>query len=253
MRCSPAPGGRVMSLRPPSLFRLVGAALLGAVAAVVAISPAWAAAPITYAALGDSYSSGVGAGGYDSASGSCSRSPRSYTALWARSHAVATFTSAACSGATTADVLNNQLGVLGTDGACAFAVNNAKSFATGTLPARLDRTYAAIRSRAPHATVIVLGYPHLFEQTASCGLFGLNLTKRRTLNSAADTLAGVLAARAAAARDTFVDVRGSFAGHGICGSQPWINSTTWPVTDSYHPTSNGYRFGYLPALVGVTG
>src|SRR6266508_710298 len=252
MRCSPAPGGRVMSLRPPSLFRLVGAALLGAVAAVVAISPAWAAAPITYAALGDSYSSGVGAGGYDSA----------------------------CSGATTADVLNNQLGVLsaattlvtitiggndagfvsvvttcllGTDGACAFAVNNAKSFATGTLPARLDRTYAAIRSRAPHATVIVLGYPHLFEQTASCGLFGLNLTKRRTLNSAADTLAGVLAARAAAARDTFVDVRGSFAGHGICGSQPWINSTTWPVTDSYHPTSNGYRFGYLPALVGVTG
>src|SRR6266540_3931438 len=242
MRCSPAPGGRVMSLRPPSLFRLVGAALLGAVAAVVAISPAWAAAPITYAALGDSYSS------------------------------------AACSGATTADVLNNQLGVLsaattlvtitiggndagfvsvvttcllGTDGACAFAVNNAKSFATGTLPARLDRTYAAIRSRAPHATVIVLGYPHLFEQTASCGLFGLNLTKRRTLNSAADTLAGVLAARAAAARDTFVDVRGSFAGHGICGSQPWINSTTWPVTDSYHPTSNGYRFGYLPALVGV--
>src|SRR6266545_755931 len=249
MRCSPAPGGRVMSLRPPSLFRLVGAALLGAV-------------------------------GYDSASGSCSRSPRSYTALWARSHAVATFTSAACSGATTADVLNNQLGVLsaattlvtitiggndagfvsvvttcllGTDGACAFAVNNAKSFATGTLPARLDRTYAAIRSRAPHATVIVLGYPHLFEQTASCGLFGLNLTKRRTRNSAADTLAGVLAARAAAARDTFVDVRGSFAGHGICGSQPWINSTTWPVTDSYHPTSNGYRFGYLPALVGVTG
>lgn len=39
-----------------------------------------------YVALGDSYSSGVGAGSYDSASGSCKRSAKSYPALWAAAH-----------------------------------------------------------------------------------------------------------------------------------------------------------------------
>jgi lysophospholipase L1-like esterase len=268
-----------MSLRIP-LLNLAGVALLGAVAGVLAAAPAYAAAPVAYVALGDSYSSGVGTGGYDASSGSCSRSPRSYTALWAGSHTVASFTSVACSGATTTDVLNKQLGALngnttmvtitiggndagfvevvttcliGTDGACTFAVNAGKAYATGILPGKLDATYRAIRSHAPHARLIVLGYPRLFEQTATCGLFGMDLAKRRTLDGAADTLDGVLAARAAAAGATFIDVRNIFAGHGICAGQPWINSTTWPVTDSYHPNSSGHRYGYLVALDGVTG
>src|SRR5438874_659399 len=143
--------------------------------------------------------------------------------------------------------------LLGTDGACTFAVNAGKAYATGVLPGKLDHTYQSIRSRAPHARVIVLGYPRLFEQTTSCGLFGMDLAKRRTLDGAADTLDGVLAARAAAAGFTFVDVRGIFAGHGICAGQAWINSTTWPVTDSYHPNSSGYRSGYLVGLDGLTG
>jgi lysophospholipase L1-like esterase len=269
-----------MSPRSPSPLAMVGAALLGAVAVLAAAVPAQAAAPVAYVALGDSYSAGVGAGGYDASSGICSRSPRSYTALWAGSHGVASFTSVACGGATTTDVLNKQLSalngnttmvtitiggndagfvevvttcLLGTDGACSFAVNAGKAYATSVLPGKLDHTYQSIRSRAPHARVVVLGYPRLFEQTATCGLFGMDLAKRRTLDGAADALDAVLAARAAAAGFTFVDVRGIFAGHGICAGQPWLNSTTWPVTDSYHPTSAGYRSGYLVALDGVTG
>jgi lysophospholipase L1-like esterase len=269
-----------MRPRTTSLLTLVGAALLGAAAGILAAAPAQAATPVVYVALGDSYSAGVGAGGYDSSSGSCSRSPRSYTALWAASHTVASFTSVACSGAKTTDVLDNQVSalsaattfvtitiggndagfvtvvttcLLGTDGACTFAVNSAKSYATSVLPGKLDQTYAAIHSRAPDARVVVLGYPDLFEQTATCGLFGMDLTKRRALDGAADTLAGVTAARAGAAGFAFVDVRGVFAGHGICAGSPWINSTTWPVSDSYHPNSSGYRYGYLVALDGVTG
>jgi lysophospholipase L1-like esterase len=269
-----------MTHRPPPLLTLVGTALLGAVVGVLAIAAPAHAATINYVALGDSYSSGVGAGGYDPASGSCSRSPRSYTALWAASHAGTAFTSVACGGATTDDVLTKQLGalsgnttmvtitiggndsgfvtvvttcLLGSDGACTVAVNAAKAYATTVLPGKLDRTYAAIRGHAPNARVIVLGYPRLFELTPSCGLFGMDLAKRRTLDGAADTLAGVIAARAGAAGDTFIDARGAFAGHGICAGAPWINTTTWPVTDSYHPNSSGYRSGYLPALVGVTG
>jgi lysophospholipase L1-like esterase len=269
-----------MKLRPPPLLTLVGAALLGAMAVLLAAAPAQAAGPTNYVALGDSYSAGVGAGGYDPASGSCSRSPRSYTALWAAGHPGTVFTSVACSGATTDDVLAKQLGalnggttmvtitiggndagfvtvvttcLLGTDSACTFAVNASKAYATTILPARLDRTYAAIRSRAPGARVIVLGYPRLFELTSSCGLFGMDVTKRRALDGAADALAGVIAARAGAASDTFVDVHTGFGGHGICAGQPWINTTTWPVSDSYHPNSTGYRSGFLPALDAVTG
>ena len=267
-----------MKLRPPPLIALVGTALLGAVTGLLVAGPAHAAGAIGYVALGDSYSSGVGAGGYDSSG--CSRSSRSYPALWAASHTVTSFTFVACGGATTDDVLNKQIGalnaattlvtitiggndagfvavvttcLLGTDGACTIAVGAAKAYATQVLPAKLDRTFAAIRSHAPNARVVVLGYPRLFELPASCGLLGMDLAKRQTLDGGADGLDSVIAARAGAAGDTFVDARPAFAGHGICAGQSWINSTTWPIGDSYHPTSTGYQSGYLPALDRVTG
>jgi lysophospholipase L1-like esterase len=270
-----------MNSRPTHRPHLVlAAALLGVVAAVSAAAPSWAAAPAVYAALGDSYASGVGAGPYDPASGSCERSSRSADALWAARHAGTVFSFVACAGATTTDVLNNQLGVLsaattmvtitiggndagfvtvvttcllGTDSACKAAVDNAKAYATTVLPGKLGQTYAAIRGRAPNARLIVLGYPRLFELTSSCGLFGMDLTKRTVLDSGADTLAGVIAGRAGAAGATFVDVRPAFAGHGICSGSPWIHSTTFPVGDSYHPFPAGYGSGYLPALLAVTG
>jgi lysophospholipase L1-like esterase len=259
---------------------LLTTTVLAVAASVVFAAPASAASSLSYAALGDSYSSGVGAGGYDPASGTCERSPRSYAALWAASHAANRFDFAACGGATTSDVLAKQLGgldaatnlvtitiggndagfvdvvttcILGTDGGCQFAVNLAKGYATSILPAKLSHLYATIRSRAPNARLVVLGYPRLFELTPTCTVFGLDLAKRTALDNAADTLAGVVAARAGAAGATFVDVRSNFAGHGICGRSPWINPTTWPITDSYHPTQTGYRNGYLPALVGTTG
>jgi lysophospholipase L1-like esterase len=243
-------------------------------------TPAHAAAGISYAALGDSYSSGVGAGNYDPASGSCERSPRSYAPIWAANHAVASFTFAACGGATTDDVRNSQVfGLsagttlvtitiggndagfatvvttcqLGTDGLCDAAVATARAYATNVLPGKLDQTYAAIRAHAPNARLVVLGYPRLFELTSSCGLLGMSLHKRTTLDQGADALVAVIAGRAAAAGATFVDVRSAFAGHGICASSAWINGLTLPVTDSFHPKASGYRSGYLPALTSVTG
>jgi len=267
-----------MRLRTPPLLALAGSVLIGTVTGLLVAGPAHAAGTIRYAALGDSYSSGVGAGGYDSSG--CSRSSHSYPTLWAAAHSVASFTFVACGGATTDDVLNNQVGalnasttlvtitiggndagfvevvttcLLGTDGACGVAVGAAKAYANAVLPAKLDHTYAAIRSHAPNARVLVLGYPRLFELTSSCGLLGMDLAKRQTLDGGADAIDTAIAARAAAAGATFVDARSAFAGHGICAAQPWINSTTWPITDSYHPTSTGYKSGYLPVLDHVTG
>ncbi|HEY9474129.1 MAG TPA: SGNH/GDSL hydrolase family protein [Mycobacteriales bacterium] len=247
-------------------------------AVLLVAPPAQAATAVDYAALGDSYSSGVGTSG---ATGDCLRSPQGYPQLWVNTHAVSSFQFAACSGATTDDVLANQLTALnaGTDlvsitiggndtgfadtlttcqlngdSACQTAVNNARTAATTTLPGKLDNTYAAIRSRAPNARVVVLGYPRLFELTSSCGFFGLDLFKRTILNQGADDLEAVIAGHAAAAGFNFVDTRGIFTGHGVCGSSPWINGfNLFDITSSYHPNTSGYSSGYLPSLNSVTG
>ena len=232
------------------------------------------AASVDYVALGDSYSSGVGAPGL---SGLCLRSRQGYPQLWADSHAVASFRTAACGGAVTDDVRNlqvwalnsgidavtitiggNDVGfatamitcTLGSTSSCLDAVEDGRNYARTTLPGDLDATYAAIRSRAPSAKVYVLGYPRLFEETACPG--GISLTKRQVLNQAANELSGIIAGRAGAAGFTYVDVRSVFAGHGICGATPWINAFSVSV-NAFHPNAAGYRNGYLAALTAVTG
>ena len=235
---------------------------------------------IRYVALGDSYSSGVGAGGYFESSGDCLRSPNAYPALWVNAHEVASFTFAACSGATTADVLAGQIGVLserttlvtisiggndagfadvmttcvlGSEQTCLERVAEAKEFARNVLPGRLDEVYATLRQHAPNAEIIVLGYPRFYELNGSCWV-GLSETKRAAINSGADVLAEVTAKRVANAGLTFVDMRGPFTGHEICSDDWWLHSLEWfSIIESYHPTTEGHALGYLPALTSVTG
>ncbi|EEP70838.1 hypothetical protein MCAG_01165 [Micromonospora sp. ATCC 39149] len=266
-----------MSHRPLARALTALAALLAATLGAAAVPGAAHAAPaINYVALGDSYSSGVGAGPYDQSI--CLRSEKSYAPLWAAAHQVASFTFPACSGAVTADVINKQVSALsasttlvtitiggndagfvdvitscrfGTTSNCEDAVDEAKAFATTELPGRLDRTYATIREKAPNARLVVLGYPRLFE-TTSCGALAMSTYKRTIINEAADLLASITAGRATAAGATFADTRPYFAGHGICAAVPWIRNVTG-VIEAYHPSVDGYRLGYLPALNAVTG
>ena len=272
-----------MSRRSVPLAWLITPALL----TVLAVAPATAAQaapaaraadPVDYVALGDSYASGLGTTG---ATGRCNRSPRGYPQLWADRNDVATFRSVACSGATTVDVLNEQLSALGastdlvsitvggndagfapsviscvvaSDKVCTGAVRVSRAFITGVLPGLLDITYAAIRRRAPDARVVVLAYPRLFDTAGSCGPGGMSLVKRRAINDAADDLARVIRARAEAAGFTFADVREAFADHGICARTPWINrlSVLRPA-DSFHPNANGQAKGYLPVFSSAAG
>src|SRR3954453_7643512 len=68
------------------------------------------AATANYVALGDSYSSGVGTNRYDLSS-TCKRSSVAYPALVQAAKGYA-LNFQACSGATTTDVINNQVGAL---------------------------------------------------------------------------------------------------------------------------------------------
>ena len=88
----------------------VAALTLGLAAAITgAGTPAKAASSVRYVTLGDSYSSGVGAG---NESGSCDQSPHAYGPLWTSANSPTSFTFAACSGATTSSVISSQLSTL---------------------------------------------------------------------------------------------------------------------------------------------
>ena len=265
-----------MRLARPLAISLFAALSFAGIAAPASADPAAAG---KYVALGDSYSSGTGAGSYGD-SGGCKRSANAYAQLWADSHAPSAFAFVACSGAVTSDVLASQVSAitpdtelvtisvggndagfadvmtdcnLGSDQACVDRNAQAQAFARGELPGRLDAVYAEIRDRAPSARVVVLGYPHIYQLDGDCSV-GLSETKRAAINSSADVLAEVVAGRAAAFGFTFVDARPAFSGHEICSSGDWwLHSVTWPIDESYHPTAAGQRDGYYAALAGVTG
>lgn len=257
-----------------SLLLAAAATLTGVGAAHADSGDPRSAAP-AYVALGDSYSSGVGAGSYDSGSGGCKRSTRAFPALWAAANSPSGFSFTACSGARTDDVLANQLGplnsgtglvsisvggndagfsdvmttcVLQSEDSCVARVNQAKAYVDSTLPGKLDRVYAAIKSKAPSARVVVLGYPRFYKLGGSC-LAGLSERERTAINAGADHLNAAVAKRAADHGFAFGDVTTTFAGHEICSGAPWLNSVVWTnIGESYHPTAAGQSGGYLPVF-----
>ena len=256
-------------------------ALSAGLATVATVRPAVAASSVSYAALGDSYSSGLGAGDYVSSGGSCDRSTRAYPEQWAASHSPASFVFAACAGATTSDVINSQVPALarsttlvsitigGNDagfssvmetcvlhsaGTCLGAVATAKDFVLHKLPPLLANTLRAIHAAAPNARIILLGYPELYDLSKSGSCVGLSTRDRAALNDGADTLDEALAAAAAAGNAVWADVRGQFSGHEICDSGSWLHSVDlFAPSSSYHPTASGQMLGYLPVFAANTG
>lgn len=262
-----------MKLRRWTAMATALAATAGLSALTVSPSAAQDAAP-AYVALGDSYSSGAGAGSYDPASGDCKRSAKAYPQLWRAANSPSSFAFTACSGARTGDVLAGQLGPLNSstglvsisvggndagfadtmtvcvtqgESRCLARVAQAREYINNTLPGKLDPVYDAIGQKAPAAKVVVLGYPRMYQLQGQCKV-GISEKSRAAINAAADDLNGVTAKRAADHGFGFGDVRGTFSGHEICSGAPWLHSVTYPVWESYHPTAAGQSGGYYPVM-----
>jgi len=260
-------------MRPPRVLAIGTAALTAFAAALIGtVIPANAATAVHYVALGDSYSSGVGAG---STSGSCSQSPNAYPSLWAAANSPASFTFAACSGATTSDVISSQLSslnssttlvsitiggndvgfssimetcVLGSTSSCESAVSSAETYANNTLPGQLNTTLADIHSHAPNAKVVVLDYPVFYDTSVSVCI-GLSSADHTAIDAGINDLDGVIKTAAANNNATFADVRSQFSGHEICDSSAWLHSLNiLDISESYHPTAAGQSGGYLPVF-----
>jgi lysophospholipase L1-like esterase len=251
----------------------ITALTMGLAAAITGTAtPAKATTAVNYVALGDSYSSGVGAG---DESGSCDQSPNAYGPLWASANSPASFTFAACSGATTSSVISSQLSslsasttlvsitiggndvgfssimetcVLDSTSACESAVSAAETYANDTLPGDLNTLFADIAADAPNAQVVVLDYPDFYDLSVPVCI-GLSSADHQALDNGINDLDGVLQTAADSAGFYFADVRAQFAGHELCDDAGWLNSIEiFDIHTSYHPTATGQADGYLPVF-----
>jgi lysophospholipase L1-like esterase len=256
------------------LRRLCVLALCVLALPLLATTPARAAAP-SYVALGDSYSSGVGTRSYLDDGTSCQRSVYAFPSLIAAARGYA-LNFRACSGAKVSDVTSTQLGALspstayvtisvgGNDAGftgvlttcaqpgwmsdCSGAVAKARSYISTTLPGSLSTLYAAIRSRAPQAKVVVVGYPRLFNGEDCNALTWFSPSEESSLNATADLLDSTLATAAKAKGFAFANPTSAFIGHAVCGSPEWLNGLSNPVSESYHPNRTGHASGYTPLV-----
>lgn len=255
--------------------------LVAAVVCVCALG-GWVAASAladNYVALGDSYSAGTGTRDY-SINSSCNRGPYAYPELIRRDRPNTTLTAfVACSGAKTGDVLANQVQSLSTSTdivtitiggndagfssvitrcaepliSCSSDITNAQNYIRNTLPGNLNNVYSQIRTRAPNARVVVLGYPRLFMGVdCNAGTF-FSSDEMTRLNATADLMKTTISARAAAYGFTFKDAIPAFTGHAVCSSTEWLNGLSNPISDSYHPNRDGHRLGYEALVRQVIG
>jgi len=237
-------------------------------------APAGAAAP-SYVALGDSYSSGVGTRGYISDGTSCQRSTYAYPSLIAAARGYA-LNFRACSGAKISDVTSTQLGALGPSTSyvtisvggndagfsdvltecaqpgwmsdCNGAIDGAQAYIDNKLPAALSTLYAAIRSRATAARVVVVGYPRLFNgEDCNAGTW-FSPAEETRLNATADLLNSKLSSAASARGFAFANPTTRFVGHAVCADVEWLNGLSNPISESYHPNRAGHASGYTPLV-----
>ncbi len=263
------------------LLRIVAAMAATSLATVGLVTtpalPSYAAGE-SYVALGDSYSSGTGTRSYIADGTECLRSTYAYASLTAAAKGYS-LNFRACSGAVVADVTNSQLSALssstryvtisvgGNDAGfadvltecalpawasdCAAAVAAARTFISNTLPGRLNTLYASIRTKAPNAKVVVVGYPKIF-MGEDCNLATFFSPEDETaLNNAVVLINSVTSTAASAKGFTFVNPVSRFTGHAVCDSTEWINGFSDPVQESYHPNRLGHANGYLPLVSGV--
>jgi len=266
-----------MSLSHAGFVRVVGA-LAVAVLLAASLTGAGSAAGTTYAALGDSYSSGVGTNSY-SLDSACKRGVYAYPYLWAQKHTGTALSFVACSGAKTSDVLSTQIQAVtsattlvtmtigGNDigfanliyqctlSNCATALDTTRANLDTTLGAAIDRVYTTVKSRAAvGARIVVLGYPRVFSGASCFGSLGISSTEETKANQLSDALDQLLAAHAATDGVTYRSAISPFTGHAVCSSSAWLNGLNlFNTGESYHPNRTGHSSGYLPLVTAVTG
>lgn len=153
----------------------------------------------------------------------------------------------------------NDLGFAYVLGQCAFYGEDACRTAVAAvtsegafnlLTGNLIKTYTAIRQAAPNATIVVLGYPLLFDTTDPNTTLPISITSQELINRATLAVNAAIEAAALAAGVHYVDVIDEFAGHEVYSADPWLQLAPNDFTADYnfHPNDDGHR-AYASALL----
>lgn len=218
-----------------------------------------------YAALGDSYSSGIGSGNEDGTD--CRRSANAYPSVFVRGNSYTLSDFAACSGATIPNVEQSQLGGVASARLVTITIggNDARfrdivvdclrpwskcrddypdeDQRIDALEGPLHRLYTEIVAAAPSADLRVLTYPQIFRRDTTC-------SSTVTLSRAdvdwfheeyARMDAVIRRAAGGVSRTEVLDVEGAFAGHELCSAQEWAFGGRWRDRySSFHPDPLGH-------------
>ncbi len=264
------------------------------------LSPVQAATWGNYYALGDSYSSGDGARDYypgTAVKGGCWRSANAYPELVAEAYDFAGHLSfLACSGQrgyamldaidevgsqldwnsphtslVTIGIGGNDLGFSTVLKTCMVRVPLLDSKACTDQEdairkrmAKFETTFeeliSEVRTRAPDARILVVGYPRIFPEEPTGAYYTLTASNQRWLNETIQEFNQQLA-EAVAVHDEeiaasggvgsveFVDVYHALDGHEIGSDEPWVNGVqlrdlaTGVTVDrsTFHPNAAGHR------------
>jgi hypothetical protein len=131
---------------------------------------------------------------------------------------------------------------------CDGKINTAQNYINNTLPGSLSTLYGTIRSKAPNAKVVVVGYPRLFQgEDCNAGTW-FSPSEETRLNQTADLLNSKLASAASAKGFAFANPTNAFIGHAVCDDVEWLNGLSNPISESYHPNRTGHSSGYRPLV-----
>ncbi|WP_144659183.1 SGNH/GDSL hydrolase family protein [Paenarthrobacter nicotinovorans] len=126
----------------------------------------------------------------------------------------------------------------------------------GSLEAGLELTYQSIQAAAPNATIVVMGYPRLFDPSRGNIVIGgvtvVPVTNQITVNTAVNALNATIA-KAVAESGTnavFVDVTKRFLGHAVNSGNSWIvlDLAQLQADANFHPNDAGHQ-AYASALL----
>ena len=115
----------------------------------------------------------------------------------------------------------------------------------------LVRSYRIVRTFAPNARIVALGYPRFFPEEpvrdlSHSGYPVMRVEEQAWANDQASKLNEAIARAAADTGVEFVDTTDALAGHELTSPEPWMRGLTaggdWGVSAaSFHPTAAGQR------------
>lgn len=232
-----------------------------------------------YVAMGSSFAAGPGVGTpADQPPTRCARSAQNYAHI-AAARLGYTLVDVSCSGARTAHITGpwneiapqidavtadtalitmtiggNDVGYIGNLGAASCSatsadaatcpkINQPDAARFTALEQSMRATFAAVRSRAPKARIIVVEYPRVLPDEGACALTPLSPENATLALATAKQLAEVTGRAATAEGAEVLKTSELSRGHDACAAEPWMNGyltaggTRAPVT--YHPNQAG--------------